>query len=167
MYSGVCHHIYSIVSKDYTGKERIELKNEVEQLANAVAKYTDYLEASRKKSKVNHTLSSPVWVISDSLHFQFLPVGDSAGPASLNSLQGHLEKNSNYETVCIEELKMCPSDSRSKYSLMQILNAEGIPFPTALLTYSHGNNVGNLSFLWKMKSVDESSFTESKSHWSC
>lgn len=124
----------------------VELRNEVEQLANAVAKYADYLESSRKKSKLNHMVTSPVRELSDNLHFQFLPVCSSAAPASLQLIQSHLEELPDYETACIEELQMCPSDSRSKYSLTQTLKAVGLPFPSALLTYSHGNNVGNLNF---------------------
>ena len=142
----------------------MELKNEEEQLVNAVAKYTDYFKASRKKPKLNHALTSPVCVLSDHLNFQFLPVSGSPGSASFTSLQSHLEELPDYETVCTEELQMYPTDYRSKYSLMQTLKAQGLPFPTALLFYSHGNNVGtcNLNFLWKVKSVNESSFTESQ-----
>ena len=119
----------------------------MEQLANAVAKYMDYLKASRKKSKLSHALTSPVRVFSDNLHFQFVPVSGSPGSASLTSLQSHLEELPQYETVCIEELQMCPTDYRLKYSFIQTLIAEGLSFPTALLFYSHGNNVGNLNFL--------------------
>ena len=81
----------------------------MEQLANAVAKYTNYFEPSRKKSKLNHALTSAVHVLTDNLHFQFFPVSGSPGSASLTSLQSHLEELPDYETVCIEELQMCPT----------------------------------------------------------
>ena len=35
--------------------------------------------------------------------------------------------------------------------------------PTALMTYTHGNSVGNLCFVWKVNSSDESSFSDCQS----
>ena len=43
---------------------------------------------------------------------------------------------------------------------MRRLKALGLPFPSALLIYSHGNNIGNLSFLWRVPSQDESSYSK-------
>ena len=36
----------------------------------------------------------------------------------------------------------------------------GLPIPTALLTYAHGNNVSNMKFIWKVQSTSESSFSD-------
>ena len=37
----------------------------------------------------------------------------------------------------------------------------GFPFPTALLTFPHGNNMGSLSFVWRVPVADDITFTES------
>lgn len=54
------------------------------------------------------------------------------------------------------------ADCRSKYTFVQTMKTVGFPFPTALLSYTHGNNVGNLNFVWKVNSADESSFSDSQ-----
>ncbi len=42
---------------------------------------------------------------------------------------------------------------------MQTLKEVGLPFPTALLTYTHGNNV---HFVWKVESYSDASFSDSQ-----
>ena len=49
-----------------------------------------------------------------------------------------------------------------KYNLMKAMKSNGFPFPTALVTYAHGNNVGNLNFLWKIQGDEESAFSDSQ-----
>ena len=134
-----------------------ELKNDVEELAQCVAKYTDYLESSRKKSNLNHYLTTPVRELSENLTFQFLPLSDEK-PSLLSDLQNHLEKTPLLEYVAVEDY--CPGNSRAKYNFLRTLKTVGVSFPTALLSYTHGNNVGNLHFMWKVASTDDSSFTD-------
>ena len=50
---------------------------------------------------------------------------------------------------------------RFQYNFIQSMKI-GFPFPTVLLSYSHGNNVGGLHFIWKVAKADESSFSESQ-----
>lgn len=45
---------------------------------------------------------------------------------------------------------------------MQTVKETGFPFPTALLTYTHGNNVGSLHFVWKVESYSDTSFSDSQ-----
>ena len=39
---------------------------------------------------------------------------------------------------------------RERYEYIQSLERSGLPFPVMLLTYSSGNNTGNLHFIWKV-----------------
>lgn len=98
---------------------------------------------------MNQCLTTPVREISDDLSLKFLPVC-SGNASSGSALFQELERCQEYQFVAVENF--CPTDSSSKY---RSLKANG---PTALLNYSHGNNVGNLSFLWKSGSSDEASF---------
>ena len=49
-----------------------------------------------------------------------------------------------------------------KYKFMKATKSNEIPFPTALVTYTHGNNVGHLNFLWKIQGDEESAFSDSQ-----
>ena len=52
----------------------VSMKGDIEQLAQSLAKYTDYLEASRKKTTLQRSLTSPVCELSTNLRFEFLPI---------------------------------------------------------------------------------------------
>ena len=66
-----------------------------------------------------------------------------------------------YEYIAVEDLCTC-TDYRAKYNFLQFLKKTGFPFPAALLSYSHGNNVSGLHFVWKVTCADESCFTDSQ-----
>ena len=63
-----------------------------------------------------------------------------------------------FQSVLVNEFS--PDDSYKRYEYMRKLKALGLHFPSALLIYSHGNNIGNLSFLWRVPSQDESSYSK-------
>ena len=54
------------------------LKLDVKQLVKSLSVYGDYLEMSSKKVKLNHILAVPEHVISENLHFSFLPTSSAA-----------------------------------------------------------------------------------------
>jgi len=64
-----------------------------------------------------------------------------------------------HEYVIVDEL--CPSEPSKKYDFIQKLKKNGLTVKTAMLTYSHGNNVGSIHFLWK---VTDSSHTYVHTH---
>ena len=42
------------------------------------------------------------------------------------------------------------------------LTRVGFTFPTALLTYTHGNNVGSLHFVWRVETFGDGAFSDSQ-----
>ena len=52
----------------------------------------------------------------------------------------------------------CPSDVQSRYKYIQRLKA-GLKVPSVLLTYSPGNNKGNLHFIWQIDCTDSATET--------
>ena len=46
-------------------------------------------------------------------------------------------------------------DPRNKYAYLQILRSSGLTSNVMMLTYSHGNNIRNLHFLWKVSDTDD------------
>ena len=105
---------------------------------------------------------SPVRQISDNLTFQFLPQCSTCSSV-LSDLCDQVQQTTEYEYVAVEDY--CPAEPSTKYYFFQKLKTSGLPFAAALLTYTHGNNVGNLSFVWKVHATDESdsAFSNSQS----
>ena len=136
----------------------MEMKTDVESLAQCLSQYTDYLECSKKREVSNHYSKLPVHEVAENIIFQFLPVSKTK-ESSLLELQTRLEQVSDFQDVAIEDV-LSIVDFRAKYNLISTIKSNSFPFPTALLSYSHGNNVGNLHFIWKVPSADETSFSE-------
>ena len=142
----ISSHLFDCLQGMYWDRENWrELKTDVEKVAQALANYASYLQKSCKKTLLNQTRTSPVRQLSDSLTFQFLPVCSANTSSSLTSeLCERLNECSDYEYLQVEQY--CPTQSMLKYNLMKAMKSNGFPFPTALVTYTHGNNVGNLNF---------------------
>ena len=156
-------HLYMCLQGTYWDREcwRI-IKHDIEQLTKAIDGYSCYLQRSCKKVSCNQSLSSPVRELSDHLSFQFLPINHfMAIPETLKDLHDHLDQLQELVSVSIEQFS--PGDSKRRYQYLQTLKSSGFPFPTALLTYSHGNNVGNFNFIWRVQAVSEASFSDSQS----
>ena len=142
----------------------VSMQGDIEQLAQSLAKYTDYLQASRKKTKLQHSLTSPVHELSTNLRFEFLPIrslSTAVGTSSqFESLDARLAEMPDYQYVLVEDT--CPTDSRAKYNFLQTMKTVGFRFPKALMSYAHGNNVGNVHFVWRVSGPNESSFIDSQ-----
>ena len=120
----------------------------------SLTKYAEYLEKNCESMKRIHFSLSPIRQVSEHLSFGFLPCTASSTPC-LSSLESALQDKELYEYIIVNEL--CPSEPSKKYEFIQQLKKCGLMTKTALLTYSHDNNVGNIHFLWK---VTESSGQE-------
>ena len=82
-------------------------------------------------------------------------------PSLLNELEMVLSDKDIFEFVSVES--GCPQDARKKYEYLSLLK-RGLSVHTAKLTYSHGNSVGNLNFIWKIPSAnsDENILSQSQ-----
>ena len=138
----------------------MELKPDVESLAECLSQYTDYLKCSKKRAMTNHYSKSLVHGVAENINFQLLPVSRTKR-SSLLELQSRLEQVSDFQHVAVEDV-ISTVDSRAKYTLIKRMKSNEFPFPTALKSYTHGNNVGNLHFIWKVPSADVTSFSESQ-----
>lgn len=146
-------HLFDCLQAGYWNRSNwIQIKGDVEQFAQSLAHYSEYLEKSLKKIRLNHSLPSPVRELSDNLHFQFLPVCDS--------MQYILTCNPNSagKDSQLSPCSCCPNSCRAKYNFIQTLKRVGFPFPTAILSYT-GNNVGSLHFIWKVECSSDISFS--------
>ena len=76
-----------------------------------------------------------------------LPQCSSLQPI-LNELLVKFQECANYESLPVEDFS--PNRSISKYNYTQCMKNHGFPFPAVFVNYAHGNNVGNLNFVWKV-----------------
>ena len=156
----VSSHLFTCLQGMYWSRDCwVSLKPDIEQLTRSLDNYSNYLQRSCKRVKFNQSSPSPVREISDHLSFQFLQTNNlSPVPTRLEELHHKLQHIPNLEPVLIE--KFSPSNAKEKYQYLQSLKSDCLPYPTALLTYAHGNNIGNLNFIWKVASITESSFSD-------
>ena len=119
-------------------------KGDIEVLATSVSDYATYLNEQNEKVKKHHSLSHPVRTISDSITFQLLPVIATLHE-SMCELERLLGEKPGFEHVSVESVR--PTDPCKKYAFLQTLLSKGLCMKAALLTYTHGNNVGNFNSL--------------------
>ena len=134
-------------------------KPDVVQLATSLAKYRDYLSNQLITSKRIHLAETPVRQLSENLGFLTIPLNHSRVSPHLSTLVSKLDERDLFEYVLIEDI--CPKDPRKKYEYVSLLKSMGLPVNTVMLTYSHGNNIGNLHFVWKVP-VYGDSFSQSQ-----
>ena len=130
-----------------------EFKSDVVLLATSLSKYADYLVKQCGAMKCVQSSQQPVRQISENLSFAYLPLCQAVSPC-FHQLEQKLKEKSLFEYLVIEDI--CPAEPRKKYEYIQRLREVGLSEKAALLTYSHGNNIGSLHFVWKvLESVDE------------
>lgn len=128
-----------------------EFKANVELLATSLSKYSEYLDRQCTATKQVHSSQQPVRQIAENIAFTLLPKSPSTSP-TFEELEKKLEEKELFEHILVEDT--CPNEPRRKYEFIQMLMSSGIAVETALLTYSHGNNIGNLHFIWKVSGDD-------------
>ena len=116
-------------------------------LATSLSKYADYLVKQSDAVKRVHSSLHPVRQISENLSFGYLPLSQAVSPC-FHPLEQKLAERSLFEYLLIEDV--CPAEPRKKYEYIQILKEVGLSVKAAFLTYSHGNNIGSLHFVWKV-----------------
>ena len=97
-----------------------------------------------KKVQLNHRSSTPVRELTENLHLKFLASSEQSLSA-LKAIEDLLSSQQMYKCTSITHL--LPSDCMAKH---QFLDSSGLSFPSILLVYAPGSNVGNLHFLWKV-----------------
>ena len=131
-------------------------RDDVESLARSLSGYADYLGKKNKQMKFLHSQLQPVRTVGDNLQFQYLPSASVVLP-DFEELERALKAKNQFQSLQLESL--CPQNPSKRYEFLKKLKNIGLPFPTAMLTYSHGNNVGSLNFLWCVPDKSDSTFS--------
>ena len=132
----------------------LSFKKEIEKLIEGLLGYQNYLQSQSKKMKLAHDSDVPFCKISESLSIEIVEENTVMHP-SFTNLNETLSSIEFYQHLFITDF--CPIDVQSRYKYIPKLKA-GLKVPFVLLTYSPGNNKGNLHFAWQVNSTE---FTES------
>ena len=135
------------------------MKLDIQSLAILLSDYATYLREQNKKAKYLQSFAHPVLSIADNLDFRFLPRCETT-PSLLTGLESRLAEKNEFEYVVVEDV--CPSDPRRKYEYLQMLKSSGLALNAAMLIYTHGNNMGNTHFAWKVPEQGPDSFSQSQ-----
>lgn len=126
-------------------RQFVAFKQHVDMLAGNIAQYCDYIKSQSKKMKLVHSSETSVGQVSDSLIVEVLKGSSTCFPC-LNDLSTALQRMDTYYHLSVNEF--CPPEAQPRYRFLQQLKC-GLNVPIVLLTYSPGNNKGNLQFAWR------------------
>lgn len=70
--------------------------------------------------------------------------------ASIRAIENEICEKSEYEYTNITHLLPSSDHHMARHRFLEKLISEGLPFPSILLVYSPGGNIGNLHYLWKV-----------------
>ena len=130
-----------------------EFKPNVERLATSLSEYSDYLTKQCCTTKRVHSSLQPVRQTSENLAFCYLPLCANVAPC-FHQLELKLKEKNLFEYLPVEDV--CPAEPHKKYEYIQKLRETGLSMKVAFLTYSHGNHIDSLHFVWRvLDSVDD------------
>ena len=143
--------LYSCLQNVYWSRPKFaKLKPSIEQLAASIAQYSDFLASQNKRMKEVHSLPVPVRELSNSLSVSIIKKSGLCYPCYDNVFQT-MKNLEFYQHICLTDF--CPEDHRERYKF--ILNLKnGFNISVVSLTYSPGNNRGNMNFIWKYDDND-------------
>ena len=99
--------------------------------------------------KLSHSSEVPVRKLTDYLSIEIIKQNQVVPPCH-KSLSKALSQTEVYKHLSVREF--CPTKVQPHYRFIQRLKA-GLDVPFVLLTYSPGNNMGNLHFAWTFEST--------------
>ena len=134
-------------------------KKHVETLASSLAQYSDYLVSKNKRMKEVHNAEVPVRQLSESLSIEVVKRSAIRYPC-FSSLSECLNDIQPYQQIFLTD--HCPEAPRLRYECRQKIQ-RGLNIPVEILTFSPGNNRGNLHFIWKYCSDDSMEMVFQKS----
>ena len=120
-----------------------ELRADTDCLVDALEKYKEYLELQSKRVGEAHGSATFVHEPEKDVTLHSFPASEAVQEACLQ-LQKLLDSKQPYATVFVNAL--APAD---RYKRRHWFSKIQLNCPTMMYRYSHGNNLGTLSFVWK------------------
>lgn len=113
-------------------------RKHVEELAGALAQYSDYPISQNKQMKEVHSSEHPVHQLSDSLSVETVKKSTVSYPCFSNLCE-RLNGLEPYQRICLTDF--CPEESRHRYEYIQKLK-RGLNVPVVIVIFSQGTIAG-------------------------
>ena len=129
-----------------------ELRNDIEQLADCLKVYEDYLIAQSCKVGEHHQIVTVQGSQDDNISLETMPSYDVPVLEEYYTLHQLLLATSFYQPKFLNDLA-----PRERYDRRKWLSGIQLPFPIMLYRFAYGNHLGALCYAWKIpddKSVD-------------
>ena len=120
------------------------LRQEVEGLVGAMHKYCEYLRGKDLEIKKHHQSPEPAQG-DDNASLITLPVTSGPVLSEYGVLEEKLRLLPMYEPIFVNEY--APED---RYSRRNWFAKLALPYPTCMYRYAYGNNLGTLTYIWKI-----------------
>ena len=141
----ISYQLFDSLQFPYLDRESWKaLKPDIWDTCSCNLNYTNYL----KRMLLNHLSNSPVQQIVDNITFQLLFCNWFAWQASS---QWYVWVHCSWIRRLLP--KWLPY-------FIKAMKSQGFPYHAALMTYAHGNNIGNLNYVWKVSSNNDTSFSD-------
>jgi hypothetical protein len=125
------------------------LKQDLLKLVESLASYSAYLTMKNQSMKRHHASPEPS-NFEDSCCLKYVTPAAEAVPSLLIAINHDLQNSSYYQALSLSDYT--PKENRKRYLFIRQLE-QGLSVPFFLLTYSHGSNVGNYYFCWKVPTL--------------
>ena len=129
-----------------------ELRNNIEQLADCLKVYEDYLIAQSCKVGEHHQIVTVQGIQDDNISLETMLSYDVPVLEEYYTLHQLLLATSFYQPIFLNDLA-----PRERYDRRKWLSGIQLPFPIMLYRFAYGNHLGTLCYAWKIpddKSVD-------------
>ena len=129
-----------------------ELRNDIEQLADCLKVYEDYLIAQSCKVGEHHQIVTVQGSQDDNISLETMLSYDVPVLEEYYTLHQLLLATSFYQPIFLNDLA-----PRERYDRRKWLSGIQLPFPIMLYRFAYGNHLGTLCYAWKIpddKSVD-------------
>ena len=130
------------------------LREVVNKLADCMYKYMQYLQRHNENVKEYLQSTEPVRNPDEYSEMRKVPTSSCPIPEEFAQLEKVLSSSPDYQLVCLNDF--APSGN---YDRKQWLLKLALPYPFRMYQYAHGNQLGTVSFVWKLpvdKPEDES-----------
>ena len=126
-----------------------DLKPHFTGLLHSLSSYQEYLVMKNKKAKANHRSPTPVRELADNLFMKLVYATDEQHVLpSLKPIDDQLKDQDLCHCTCINSF--LPTESMQRHRFIDSLTCCGLSFPSILLFYTPGSNVGNIYFMWRV-----------------
>ena len=146
---GLDGHIQSLsrlISQPWLAKAVYsQLRAITESLNDAMYKYKEYLLQQRKRVLESQQRSEPARSLEGNLEMRTLPATEGPVKECYTALYEHLQTLEYYQEVSLDDFS--PED---RYSWRHWVEKLQMPFPSMIYRFPYGNNLGVVSFIWKI-----------------